>query len=213
MAHSDAFVRFAQSVMGPVRGRAHLESYDLAALAQVTDPTERLACELMLVEKLEKRDDDPRLVSGLLRIGTPRALAALRDALGRYTNGTWTRAVLARELYERDQSLPALLALLEIARKSYDADVRALASAALAKVPGTTLDATLVRSWRDETDESARHAIRIALFERLGIGAVGPPFDAATQAVLDTLATAESEAWPGLLSKLRRTARTGTGST
>jgi hypothetical protein len=81
MSHSDAFVRFAQSVMGPVRGRAHLESYDLAALAQVTDPTERLACELMLVEKLEKRDDDPRLVGGLLRIGTPRALSSLRDAL------------------------------------------------------------------------------------------------------------------------------------
>lgn len=207
MAHSDAFVRFAQSVMGPIRGRAQLESYDLSALYDVTDPIERQACELMLIRKLENRDDDPRLVGGLLRIGTPRALSALRDALGRYTNGTWTRVVLARTLYERDQSLPALLALLEIARKSYDAEVRAQASAALAKIPGPALDASLVRSWRDESDETARHAIRIALFERLGIGAVSPPFDAATQALLEQLATAEESAWPKLLSKLRRTAK------
>lgn len=156
---SDAWSRFLASVTGPVPSRDALEQYDLAALASL-DAAGRERAEALLASRV---DDDPRVVTALVQLGTPSAADLLRR-LAERPEASHTRIAAAAQLVHAG-------AMADVLARTGRDDLRTAAAVAAATLPSHAgLDAALLSAARACHDPTARHALVDAALTRRGRG-------------------------------------------
>jgi len=168
MAGSANFHRFVDSFHDGGTTRERYESFDLTALSSL-EGAEREAAEVLLLERLAKQEEDPRVPPALVVLrASPAARAGLRQALAAYPNDR-TRVAVAEALWQVERHAPAVEVLVEIARTATLPDRRIAASNALRDIPGPEADEALLHVVEHDEDDTSRMAAEIALFEKYRI--------------------------------------------
>ena len=140
--HSPAFQRFQASFDAP--GRAFLDQLDTAALLALQEP-ERTEAEDLLLGALST--DDPRIVRALRDLRSTRAIAPLRAALARTSQGRM-RVAVARALYDLAQDRSAISAIVDVLRHG-DRSSRETAASVLRVLPAADVQPALLDALSD----------------------------------------------------------------
>lgn len=168
MTGSESFIRFVDSFHDSGSTLTRHEDYDLDSLCRLQG-AEREAAEELLLERLEKTVEDPRVPRALVAMKpSAHALDAMKIALMAYPSNR-TRVALAAALWQLEQSIAAVGALDEVARTSSRPDRRIAAVNALRDVPGEVSDEALLHVIEHDEDDTARMAAEIALYEKYRI--------------------------------------------
>src|ERR1044071_4328075 len=141
-SHSPAFQRFQASFDAP--GRAFLDQLDTAALLALEEP-ERTEAEDILLGALST--DDPRIVRALRDLRSTRAVAPLRAALARTSQGRM-RVAVARALYDLAQDRSAISAIVDVLRRG-DRSSRETAASVLRVLPVADVQPALLDALSD----------------------------------------------------------------
>lgn len=162
---SPQYQRFMASFEGPVDSPSAMMSFDMTALAEVTDETERGLIAEALIARIEAREEDPRVVPALLEIGTGAAIAALEGALdGAHSLTNVTAAHRLWTDFNREEGRNALLA----AAREATGSVRTAALKGLADVAGKDVDALLLELL-DDPESLCRSTALTHLYEKHGL--------------------------------------------
>ncbi|MBN1945177.1 MAG: HEAT repeat domain-containing protein [Bradymonadales bacterium] len=167
MPASEELIAFARSLYGPISSRAALESLDLASLAGLKG-TELLAAELMLREKLEEREEDPRVPPALRQIGSSTAIEAMKKALDEY-RCNYTRVALAAALWKLVRFPDAIRVLKDCVKNASNPTVRSTAAFELAQLDDSSIDSDLATVMATDDDQGVRLCAASALYQRHGV--------------------------------------------
>lgn len=153
---SPAFQRFQASFDAP--GRAFLDQLDTAALLALDEP-ERTEAEDILLGALST--DDPRIVRALLDLRSTRAIAPLRAALARTSQGRM-RVAVARALHDLAHDRSAIAAIVDVLHRG-DRSSRETAASVLRVMPVADVQSALLDALSD-ADASVRGLATSALY-------------------------------------------------
>ena len=168
MAGSEYFRRFVDSYHDSGSSRSRHENFDLDALARL-EGAERDAAEILLIERLEKKKEDPRVPRALMAMQpSKKATEAMRIALASFPSNH-TRVALALALWQLEQNGAPVDILADMVRKSGRPDRRIAAMNALGELPGELADEALLHAVEHDTDDTARMAAELALCEKYKI--------------------------------------------
>jgi len=154
--HSPAFQRFEASFDAP--GRAFLDQLDTAALLALQEP-ERTEAEDILLGALSM--DDPRIVRALVDLRSTRAIAPLRAALARTSQGRM-RVAVARALHDLAHDPGAVSTIVDVLRHG-DRSSRETAASVLRALPVADVQPALLDALSDP-DAGVRGLATSALY-------------------------------------------------